>query len=401
MLNRYVYWGVMLVSLSVLMLELILTRIFSVTMYYHFAFLAISLALFGSGASGIYIYLLPKVFRRERAEHHLAFAAMLCAVTVIAALAVLLNTDLNLTSFEGNYRKLIIVYLAAGSPFFFGGLCISLALTHFAETASKLYFYDLAGASIGCLLVIPALNLLGGPTAMIAISLPLFAGAFCFARAGARHFSIPAAVLFTVALALVLYDCTSHKFSITNAKGEIGKDIIFQQWNSFSRVTVTGNEQQDSYLQIKIDSDAATAVVRNDQGLQFSEPAHPSITALAYYLKKASAPNVLIIGPGGGPDVLNALNYNARHVTGAEINPLIADEIMRKFISTPMSPSQLMKGAAIFAARKISSMSFRPPWSIPGQLPARAHLRSRKIIFIPWKRSKIMSAISRLMACSP
>src|SRR5262249_40887928 len=130
MTNKRLYWGVMLVSLSVLMLELILTRIFSVTMYYHFAFLAISLALFGSGASGIYIYLLPKFFHRERAGRHLAFSAMLCAIAIVAGLIILLRSNLNLTSFEGNYGKLLAVYLAAGAPFFFGGLCISLALTH-------------------------------------------------------------------------------------------------------------------------------------------------------------------------------------------------------------------------------------------------------------------------------
>src|ERR671919_3084318 len=119
MTNRYTCWGVMLVSLSILMLELILTRIFSVTMYYHFAFLAISLALFGSGASGIYIYLLPRFFRRERAGRQLALSAVLCAISVVAALAILLRSDLNLASFEGNYARLLTVYAAAAAPFFF------------------------------------------------------------------------------------------------------------------------------------------------------------------------------------------------------------------------------------------------------------------------------------------
>src|SRR5947207_10085148 len=108
MTNRHLYFGVMLVSLSVLMLELILTRIFSVTMYYHFAFLAISLALFGSGASGIYIYLLPRFFRREYASRQLAVSAMLCALAIITGLIVLLRSDLNLTTFEGNYSRLLI-----------------------------------------------------------------------------------------------------------------------------------------------------------------------------------------------------------------------------------------------------------------------------------------------------
>jgi hypothetical protein len=328
MTNKHVCWGVMLVSLSVLMLELILTRIFSVTMYYHFAFLAISLALFGSGASGIYIYLLPRFFRRERVSRQLALSAMICAATIAAALAVLLRMDLNLTNFEGNYGRLLVVYLAAGVPFFFGGLCISLALTHYADSVSRLYFYDLAGASLGCLLVIPALNLLGGPTAMLAITLPLLGAATLFSRSGARYLTVPALVLLVVAGGLLFYDYNTQAFAITNAKGEDGKKIIMQKWNSFSRVTVSGDPEKDSYLQIKIDSDAATSVGRFNGNLEPHENARHNISTLAYNLKEGRQPNVLIIGPGGGPDVVGALVFDASKVTGVEINPIIAREIM-------------------------------------------------------------------------
>jgi hypothetical protein len=328
MTNKHVCWGVMLVSLSVLMLELILTRIFSVTMYYHFAFLAISLALFGSGASGIYIYLLPRFFRRERVSSQLAISAMLCAIALVTALALLLRMDLNLTTFEGNYGRLILVYLVAGAPFFFGGLCISLALTHYADSVSRIYFYDLAGASMGCLLVIPALNILGGPTAMLAITLPLLGAAALFSQSGARYLTVPALALFVMAGGLLFYDYNSQAFAITNAKGEDGKKIILQKWNSFSRVTVSGDPEQDSYLQIKIDSDAATSVGRFNGDLAPHDNARHSITSLAYNLKEDRQPSVLIIGPGGGPDVVSALVFGAQKVTGVEINPIIAREIM-------------------------------------------------------------------------
>ncbi|MEW6733218.1 MAG: hypothetical protein AB1489_17960 [Acidobacteriota bacterium] len=318
----------MLVSLSVLMLELILTRIFSVTMYYHFAFLAISLALFGSGASGIYIYLLPRVFQRQRASQQLALAAMLCAISLVVALVVLFRSDLNLTNFQGNYLRLLLVYIFASCPFFLGGLCISLALTHYADTVSRLYFYDLIGASLGCLLVIPALNLLGGPTAMLAISLPLLLAAIFFSRLGASHLTAPALVLLMIALGLVCYDYSTQAFAITNAKGDVGK-IIFQKWNSFSRVTVSGDPEKDSYLQIKIDSDAATSVSRFNGDVTIHRDTRHSINSLAYHLKENRQPSVLIIGPGGGPDVLNALVFDASKVTGVEINPLIANDIMR------------------------------------------------------------------------
>lgn len=317
----------MLVSLAVLMLELVLTRIFSVTMYYHFAFLAISLALFGSGASGIYVYLLPKLFLKEHTPKQLAYSAMLAGSSVILALMVLLRSDLNLTSFEGNYTKLLTVYVVSATPFFLAGLCISLALTHYAEAVSRIYFYDLAGAAIGCLLVIPSLNTLGGPASMMAIAVPLFAAAACFALKD-RRYQIVSGALILVVVGLIVWDQRTGVFSITNAKGEDGRRIVFQKWNSFSRVTVSGNPQEDKYLQIKIDSDAATAVLRHDWSYQ-PKTESESITTLAYQLKKETQPNVLIIGPGGGPDVINAMTLGARHVTGVEINPIIARDIMQ------------------------------------------------------------------------
>src|SRR5262249_22787948 len=107
--------------------------------------------------------------------------------SVIAALIVLLRSDLNLTAFEGNYGLLLKAYLAAAFPFFFGGLCISLALTHYSDIVSRIYFFDLAGASMGCLLVIPALNFLGGPTAMLALTLPMLVAAILFSTNGERR----------------------------------------------------------------------------------------------------------------------------------------------------------------------------------------------------------------------
>jgi hypothetical protein len=332
MSNRYVSWGVLLVSLAILMLELILTRIFSVTMYYHFAFLAISLALFGSGASGIAIYIFPQYFTLDKIGQRLTLAAISCAVSVIIALTVLLqiNLDVSLSSstFYQDIFKLTLLYLISVCPFFWGGLCISLALSQYAATASKLYFFDLIGASVGCLLVIPALNFFGGPTSMLIISVPLLLAALLFSRLNATNWTVPTAILLLASLGLVTFDYFTQTFSITNAKGEQAKAITFQKWNSFSRITVLGNPETDSYLQIKIDSDAATAVSRF-RGRRPQRPAHPDISSLAYYLKQDAAPEVLIIGPGGGPDVLHALSFNARHVTGAEINPLIVNEIMR------------------------------------------------------------------------
>ena len=79
--RRRIFLGISLITLSVLMLELSLTRLFSATMYYHFAFMAISLALFGSGASGVFVYIFQRSLKPEHTGRWLAIAAILFALT--------------------------------------------------------------------------------------------------------------------------------------------------------------------------------------------------------------------------------------------------------------------------------------------------------------------------------
>src|SRR5580765_5143514 len=92
--RRLIFFGISLITLSVLMLELSLTRLFSATMYYHFAFMAISLALFGSGASGVFIYIVQRGLKPERTGQWLSAAAMLFALSNLFSLYVILANPL-------------------------------------------------------------------------------------------------------------------------------------------------------------------------------------------------------------------------------------------------------------------------------------------------------------------
>src|SRR5215510_14604083 len=159
--RRLIFFGISLITLSVLMLELSLTRLFSATMYYHFAFMAISLALFGSGASGVFIFLIQRRLAPDRTRYWLALASQLFAVTTLVALYVVLTHTVSLQGGLRNYYTLAVIYAATTLPFFFAGCAITLAITRFASDISRLYLFDLAGAAIGCFLLIPAINAIG------------------------------------------------------------------------------------------------------------------------------------------------------------------------------------------------------------------------------------------------
>src|ERR1700749_1715094 len=98
--------GIAAVSAALLMTELALTRIFSVTMYYHFAFLAISIALFGLSASGVYVYVARKRLERVSTSSLLTVHALLFAAVTVLSLAALVRIRVGLNYSPANLVKM-------------------------------------------------------------------------------------------------------------------------------------------------------------------------------------------------------------------------------------------------------------------------------------------------------
>ena len=154
------YLGLGFTTLATLILELSLTRIFSVVFYYHFAFLAISIALFGLGAGGVFSYLVTgwrgNLFAKLGA---LGIGNSLC---VIGSLWFILSRR-----GDPSNTTLALVYFASALPFFLAGTVVSIAIGEAMERVDRAYFFDLGGAALGCLLLIPFLHLFGGPNTVI------------------------------------------------------------------------------------------------------------------------------------------------------------------------------------------------------------------------------------------
>ena len=324
--RRRIFLGIAVITLSVLMLELSLTRLFSATMYYHFAFMAISLALFGSGASGVFVYIVQRRLEPERTGQWLSTAAMLFALSNIFSLYVILANPLTFETGLENYYRLGKIYGASALPFFFAGCAVTLAITRLAREISKLYLFDLAGAALGCLLLIPVLNTIGAINIVLLVSaLGAIAGVlFGFASQGSRSAAACSLALAIVLVGLVVYNSSTNRIDIRSSKGVEETKVLFSKWNSFSRITVEGT--LSSHLEIKIDADAATGISRNASNSAMHRDALDSIGALAHNLK--SDANVLIIGPGGGNDVMAARVFGQKHITAVEINPIIAHDVM-------------------------------------------------------------------------
>jgi hypothetical protein len=360
--------AVALVSGSLLMTELALTRIFSVTMYYHFAFLAISIALFGLSASGVYVFVARGwLGRRETAPLLAGHAIAFAAATVVAVVA-LVRIRVGLNYSPANLRLMLLIYTLAALPFFTGGAVIALAISRHARQVNQVYAADLIGAALACLALIPLLNAIGAPGAILAAAAAAAVAAMLFS-ARARGRVIAAAAIAILPLGLQM---ATGLFDIRITKGHATDRVLFSRWNSFSRVAVYERGHGDWSLSptyrgplpdtrfMDIDSAASTPIVRFTGDFGGVESLRYELTALAYRLRKATAPAVpaspadvatddgvtrsgessavsssaggftaLVIGPGGGRDLLSALTFGARHVDGVEINPIIANDVMR------------------------------------------------------------------------
>jgi SAM-dependent methyltransferase len=320
-----VYLGVALSTLATLILELSLTRIFSVVFYYHFAFLAISIALFGLGAGGVFSYVVAGW--RGALFHKLGSVSAWNGVLVTLSLVFILSRDS-----EPSNWTLALVYFASALPFFLSGAVISLAISETIARVERVYFFDLVGAAAGCLLLIPFLNAFGGPnTVIIAGALFAVSSALWFNLAGSATGRVAGVAVSLALVGLVMFNVKQGFIDIRHAKGRPIGPELFVKWNSFSRIAMAPDKDWPEMMSIVIDADAATGVANFDfdrLGEKERKDLLASGPGLPYVIRPAA--KTLVIGSGGGWDLARALASGSRDVTGVEINPIIARTIMRE-----------------------------------------------------------------------
>jgi hypothetical protein len=318
-----IYFAVAATSTATLLLELALTRVFSVVYFYHFAFMAISIALFGLGAGGVFSYIVADW--RGTLYGKLGGLAAANAVAIVVCLTLLVNTSSSMS-----LPSLALAYFVSAVPFVLSGAIVSLAIADAIDRVSRVYFFDLLGAAGGCAILVRLLNWFGGPNTILVASV-LFAvsAAIWFHLARSPRGRVGAVLLGLLLVGLITYNSKHSLIDVHFAKGQQIKDEEFVRWNSFSRIALkpeTGSHMKS----IVIDADAATGVAKFD----FAHLSDQEKFDLAYggpgfvYQLRPGA-KTLIIGPGGGWDVSRALASGSKNVTGVEINPIIANTIMR------------------------------------------------------------------------
>jgi spermidine synthase len=344
------YVGLFLVTASTLMLQVIQTRILSVVAWYHLAFFAISMAMFGLTAGAVYVYLRGPRFSEQTLSHDLAYFSTAFALATVACLGVQMTLSpvvaWSLTA-VWTWAELAICMAV---PFVFSGVVVSLALTRSPFPIGRVYGIDLLGAAAGCLGALLVLNTVDGPSGVIFVAALAAAAALSFADAAIGHgpavppvfsglFARRKMILFGLAALAVGNSLTSYGLQPLVAKGlfEGGGSHIYREWNTFSRIVVGPTREYYPFMwgpspkldpnkyvieqrSMNIDGDAGTTAFRFDGDFAKVTFLLYDVTNLAYYLRERQ--RAAIIGVGGGRDVLSASTFGYRDVTAVELNPV-------------------------------------------------------------------------------
>ncbi|HYX28153.1 MAG TPA: hypothetical protein VE863_06275 [Pyrinomonadaceae bacterium] len=415
--------SVFLITLSGLILEVGLTRIYSASIWYHFAFVAISVALLGWGLGGFTVHLIkqglgvrgkrlgeasaearasranknligdaavsfapsPNLSQRERnlelesanplskregnTQRTLSMNAA-ALTTLLYAGAVPLCLWL-LVRYPFDMDRLPLYFLAPLAPFFLAGMALSIVFDIHRAVAGTLYFYDLVGAALGAVLVTLLLHVFGGEAALLVGAIAPAVAALLLALSpasqaqenknrnrvakpspnplpeGEGRTGPPATAggsdnspwgrliqVTAVAMVLITAGCAfaATRFGAFRVKpgttkamrnqmdAAPGSRIVQTGWNAYSRIDCVEG-LPDSFARLYIDSDAWTGIRGWDGNLENVQDMKWSYRALPFRL----TPNAetLIIGPGGGPDVVAALASGSKKVTAVEMNPLM------------------------------------------------------------------------------
>ena len=345
-----------LVSAGALAYEVLLTRLFSIVQWHHYAYMVISIALLGYGASGAFLALVGDGLRRHLGAAF-AVGAALFAVSAVASFAVSERLPFNVLAIIWEPRQLLflpILYTLFALPFFGAATSIGLALAAFPERIGQIYRYDLIGAAAGAIGLMLALFALFPDTALrIVALLGLLAaalgislresGAFRWGRAAACSFAAIAACI-TLPPSWTELHLSEYK-GLSQAVLVPGTEVIAEESSPLGLLTVVSSPtvplryvpglslsnatEPPAQLGVFTDGDGLTAITAFDGRRESLDYLDATPTALPYHLLKK--PDVLILGAGGGADVLLALLHDAQTVDAVELNPQLVRLVAERF----------------------------------------------------------------------
>jgi spermidine synthase len=351
------FFAIGLLSGCLLAYEVLLTRLFSIVLWHHFAYMIISAAMLGFGASGTALALL-----KEKIEPHIGAVYLIAAtgMAFLMPLAFLLAQQVPFNPLELLWdgtqpTKLLAIYLLMMLPFFFGGLCIGLVLWHFGDNAGRIYAFDILGAGVGSLGVLGLLYVMPPHKVLIVLTaLGLVAAAVAVMELEMRPKWMTKAFFGLALIAIAMlsgnglvmhpsaYKDLSQTLNIT------GTRVIEERSSPLGHITVVesgsipfrhapgmslnATDEPPPQLAVFVDGNGPAVITRFDGALAPLAYLDQLTSALPYHvMQPPSRPHVLVLGAGAGSDVLQALYHGAGKIDAVELDRNIIDLVQHRF----------------------------------------------------------------------
>lgn len=337
---RRISLGLLIIAMTTLMVELALVRVFDVIWHSNMAYMIITMVMFCFGLSGVFLSLWP-VTERSKVNRTLAILAVLFGITVILPLPVLNNLPINFSGFYGAPVKtcimFLLMYLFLILPFFISGMILTILFSSFSDKIQKLYFWDLLGAAIGCLILIPFLPQIGPGGVLFVggglgfISAALFSNKKSFATIltvmGLILFVIPFYKSFTADDLTGRYFEFKHHIAKRGVKNDIAKgNLEASYWDPISKVDII---DQKRWKHVAYDGGSQSSFIFPFDGdFKALRESLPKATKynfggqnvyISHAIKEGTNPDVLVIGSAAGQETKAALTFGASHVDAVEM----------------------------------------------------------------------------------
>lgn len=345
--NKF-YFGVFFVSCILMTLQILQSRIFSVTTWYHLSFLVISIAMFGMTSGALKVYKGDEAFQRANFSNLMSTACRKFGVRIFVALLAQMYIPL-----FSNTAPLFLVtlpimaWLTVGA-YHYAGIVLSLAITRAPYPVNRTYGIDLLGAAGGCLFALAVMKLIDTPSAVMLLVLLSFLCAYCFedksnpdtSEEGRKSLKWQKILLVPVGL-LLLLNLTMPRpviFPLWIKSAMINEfEFGYDKWNPISRVTVSTERTTDKpylwgpspllpenltvpHFRLRIDGDAETPINKFTLGQTDLSFLDYDVTTIAYALPGLDS--AAIIGVGGGRDALSAHHAGVKSITAMDVNDI-------------------------------------------------------------------------------
>jgi hypothetical protein len=331
-----------LVTASLLLAEIALTRVFSGTIGYYFAFMSISVAMLGLGAGSLWVTLRgPLRIATEERAGRLAFAI---AITMAASILIYLKwyPEMGIEGSKGQIAQ-VGIFAALFVPFLVSGVLVATVFEGAGSSFASLYAVDLIGAAVGCVVAVKLLDRTPAPKAMLVIAaIAGLASPLYFFAARKRAWSAISAVALVAVFGLGARQLRgSDLFKVEVIRNSRVLGIAHDEWNDFSRVVVkwglfctwglseTYPAKHENQFDLMIEGVAGTQIQKFDGDLSKLDFLEYDISALPHYVKKTGS--TLALGLGGGFDILMARHFGKEPVVGVEVNPLVGKVVNETF----------------------------------------------------------------------